>query len=136
LSARTANEFSMVEPDHSRLIAPPEALLKFVRGLPECSEAGAEHRKSARIPTNLEVVCVPLNGDEEPCGDPFVAVSRNISAGGLALVHARRILTKLLSVWLHPGEAQTLHFVVKIIHCRGLGPYVEHCCQIVRRIES
>jgi len=126
----------MTEPDRSRLVAPSDGLLAFVHGLSESAEPGAEHRQSARIAANLEVVCVPLNSDEERCGAPLVAVSRNISAGGLALVHARRIHAKLLAVWLHPGEGLTLHFVVKIVHCRGLGEYVEHCCQIVRRLDG
>lgn len=136
LSSRTANESSGLDTDQLRLLTSSDELLAFVRDLPERSEPGAERRKTVRIPVNIKVICVPLNGDEEATGDPFVAVSRDISTGGLALVYWRRIPTRLLSVWLPSSDGETLQLVVRIVHCRGLGKFIEHCCQIVKRVEG
>ncbi|MCO8125200.1 PilZ domain-containing protein [Stieleria sp. TO1_6] len=45
---------------------------------------GVERRQDTRIPSSLEIVVQPLDEQMEELGEPFFAITRDISQGGLA----------------------------------------------------
>ena len=51
---------------------------------------GPERRASRRVPRTLEITVQPLNDQMAASGEPFFAITRDISQGGLAYLSSRK----------------------------------------------
>ena len=87
------------------LVQPPQELTQFVDGLLErlaqqkISFDGA-NRPQKRQVAALPVRAMPLDQDMRPCGDAFSATTRDLSLGGIALIHIHHIAAPFLAVEL------------------------------------
>jgi hypothetical protein len=105
---------------------PPAELTLYVSLL--LQKEGAvedERRQSRRFQIALPVPAIVIDEQNNPVGEPFMVMARNISGNGIALVHvapvdAQRLVIELTTV---PGEKTQL--VVEVQHCRGLGRFHE-----------
>jgi hypothetical protein len=111
--------------DRTMLPPPAEALIDFVKERAATKAGWREMRRSKRIPVQLEVAVQPLNESLRPSGRPFLAVTRDVSTGGLCLMHARPAPTETLFVEIPRPEVTPLYVVLKVLRNRRVGPFYE-----------
>ena len=119
------------ETQSDSLDRPPLEMLDFVRDLirQDCHE-----RQSRRHALVMEVPAVPLDEQFQPCGAPFVAVSRNLSTHGASLVHTARIHAPWLRLKIAGNDlSAVLH--AKVLRCHQLRRYFELGCEFVSRVD-
>jgi hypothetical protein len=110
--------------DLASLLRPRRELVEFVHRLAAGAPAyaGAERRAEPRWTIVTPVPVQPLDERLRPHGEPFVAISRDVSPGGMALYHLQPVPVKsLLAVELRAPEGDTLQAVLEVVRCRTDG---------------
>lgn len=110
---------------YETLVHSPPEVVSFLRELVvERPKPVAERRASPRIPLSVELPITPLNTNHEPIGPTFTAMTRNISAGGVALLYGMPIADKFLMLELVDRQGYRLQLVLEILRCRQIGPHL------------
>jgi hypothetical protein len=86
-----------------------------------------ERRESQRASLLATVTVVPLNAAREPCGEPFKAAARDVSEGGLSLLHTRAVTAEFLALrWSTLGaSSRQVNLVLEVHRCQPMGPFYE-----------
>src|ERR1700722_17475510 len=111
--------------DRAMLPPPSAALMKFVRERAVAQAGGTELRRSKRYTAVLEVIVVPLNEHFRPSGLPFLAVTRDVSTGGLCLLHMRPAPAGLLFIEIERPNVPPLEVVLNVRRNRRVGQFFE-----------
>jgi hypothetical protein len=111
--------------DRSLLVPPSAALMKFVRERAIKSPGEKEMRRSKRYGAVLEVVVIPLNEHFRPSGLPFLAVTRDVSTGGMCMLHTRPAPSAKLFVEIERPNEAALDVVLKVRRNRRVGQFFE-----------
>jgi hypothetical protein len=82
-----------------------------------------EKRKSPRHVINKPFSVLEFDDHLRPIGEPFEAVCRNISAGGICLMHQRAIPSEFVVVELSGLGGAPMQMLANILRRRPLGPY-------------
>ena len=119
--------------DSSQQNSAPERVVDFVRRIIRSEKlyTGRERRTHLRHPITMPVKATPLTDDQKPAGEPFVAVSRDISIGGMCLYHLFPVSEKYLELDLKGGANEQLHVILEVVRCRQAGPLYEIAGQFV-----
>jgi hypothetical protein len=105
-------------------LEPPTELQDFLTK--EVAEEGSSDRRGPRrYPIVAKVIAIPVSKQLLPIDKPFVAFSRNISAGGIALLHIRPIRSDYLFLEIHVPNRAPTRTVVKVLRSRRVGRYFE-----------
>ena len=104
---------------------PSEEVRHFVQQCADDADRKSNMRTAPRYPAAMEVLCVPFDADERQCGNPVVLLSRNISVGGVSLIHIRPLPAKYLLVHLNYGKSEEIRSVVEVLRCRRIGRFFE-----------
>ena len=107
--------------------APPERVANFIRRVirGEKFYPGAERRNSLRYPITMPVKATPLDDRQQPIGESFLAVTRDISIGGLCMYHLEAVSARFLQLELTSQSDEQLHVVLEVVRCRQTGPFFE-----------
>lgn len=119
------------------LSEPPEAVERFITRFAEIEAAeeavelannpAAAARRHQRIRCHTTATAVPIDRQHTPTGQPFLVPMRDISSGGLRLLHTRAITAEYLALsW--PAETlpgHTLAVVLRVKRCRALSPFYD-----------
>ena len=106
--------------------APPPQLVEFVqRMVRETVYARVEERKQDRQKIAIEVMVQPLDPDFQPTGEPFIAMTRDISSAGLGLFHTRAVPEKHLLVKLKVPSGGEMAVVLEVVRCRATGLFYD-----------
>lgn len=111
--------------DRTMLPPPSAALIEFVKQRAATKAGWREMRRSKRIPVQLEVLVQPLNESRRPSGRPFPAVTRDVSTGGLCLMHTRPAPTAALFIEIQRPNETPLYVVLNVLRNRRVGPFYE-----------
>ena len=112
---------SMMNSVHSESIASfVEGLRNKVRSF-EGSERRAHERFVVAIPSTVQ----PLDEQHVQLGKPFTAVTRDISIGGIGLLHSQAVIAPFLDVRIADREGKQHRFLVKVLRCQPLGDYFD-----------
>ena len=123
--------------DGDKLHSPPTELLRFVhRVAEETLRDHVEERQFPRYKLTVEVWVQPVNSDFEPLGDPFTAVSRDISTSGIGLMHTRAIRDKYLWLRLATQGGGTMNVVVEVLRCRPIGMFYDIGAKFVAKLDE
>jgi hypothetical protein len=122
--------------DRSRLVQPPQAIAEFLHRLKDESRGREDRRQAARCWMVTHVAAVPVDKEFRPVGEPFMAVTRNISTRGLALVHTRAVESELVVVELTTGSGSAIQLVMRVARCRPMGRFYEVAGPFVVRIAA
>ncbi len=68
-------------------------------------------------------------------GDPFVVVSRDISAKAIGLVHSERVDETLLALQMFLADEE-VNLVAEVLWCKALGPYYYLGGKFIRKLDS
>src|SRR4051812_27122107 len=122
------NEAASQDPPETRQEILPPRLVNFVRRVirGEKFYPGPERRMNLRYPLTMPVKVTPLDEDMTPSGtEPFVAVTRDISVGGLCLYHTQALREKYLRLELTSPSRDNLDVVIAVVRCKQAGPFWE-----------
>lgn len=114
---------------------PPKAVNDFIdrlalEGRDAPGDEAARHvaaRKAPRVVIHVPAVAIPVNEEFEPLDDPFRLTLRDISDGGVCMLHTRSISSQFLALsW----TAETLPYrhlsvVVRITRCSSLSRFYD-----------
>lgn len=120
------------------LARPPQAVAAFVERAIRNSKYydGPDSRAEPRYPVQLRVAAVPVDENLERIGEPFMAVSRDISGGGIAIYHTRGVTEKLLALELSTPAGEKTHVVMEILRCRPVGLFYEIAGKFVSKFTT
>ena len=123
------------------LVHPSEELKAFVDGLIERLTAeglyykGPDRRRELRHTVAVDVNVVPLDNELQPIGEGFAATTRDISSGGLSLIHFDRLDCPFLAVEITtPGDERPFRAAVEVLRCRPIGPYFQVAGKFVTKL--
>jgi hypothetical protein len=104
---------------------PPPAMASYLERKFEARDGEGNRRRAKRALLLATVTAIPLDRDSEACGDAFKAVARDVSAGGLSLLHTRAVTAKRLALrWQRlSSPRRTITVVLRVIRCQPLGPF-------------
>ncbi|HEV8003803.1 MAG TPA: hypothetical protein VGP63_28315 [Planctomycetaceae bacterium] len=84
-----------------------------------------DRRAAQRKPAMIDVIAVPLDADRQPCGDAFLALTRNISHGGIAILCTEQVKAPYLLLRLEMARYRCLQAVVRVIRSRSFYQFTE-----------
>ncbi len=122
--------------DRSKLSPPPNVVVEAVHSLMEAQTApfqGTDRRPRPRTPITIAVPTLPLDGRLRPIHDPLMMVTRNISCGGIALVHTQPLIAEYLAVELPLPDKQRFQVVAEVLRMRLVGSLYEYGGRFVTR---
>jgi hypothetical protein len=105
----------------------PERLVGFIRRVirGEKFYSGPERRKSLRYPITMPVRVTPLDDNQQPQDEPFLAVTRDISVTGLCFYHTHPVKQKYLQMQLTSPSREQCTVLLETARCRAAGPFYE-----------
>ena len=81
-----------------------------------------ENRASDRRPISLPVFVQPVNDHLQPVGEPFTAISRNISLGGIGFIASCPVETRLAQIRCQ-GLFADQSLLIEIRHQNPVGDF-------------
>ncbi len=126
-SALSAQLAALFEAADGAAPTPPPAMVSYLERKFDPDEADNNRRQSKRALLLATVTVIPLNRQLEACGDAFRAIARDVSEGGLSLLHTRAVKAKRLALrWQRLTSSQRMISVVlQVTRCRPTGPFYE-----------
>lgn len=115
---------------------PPETIVNFIRQLPPVKPELAERRRRPRRVVATTCRVTPLNAQLTPCGDPFHAVTRDVSTTGIAIVYTRKVDAPNLMFELQQAGGVKVQVLTKLVRCVRLGPFYDIAGEFVVRTEE
>ncbi len=119
LDAPSTNGKNQEKPNgKQRVSAPPERVANFIRRVirGEKFYPGPERRLSLRYPITMPVKATPLDDKMHTIGDSFLAVTRDISLGGLCMYHLQPINARFLQLEITDHNDESLNVVLEMVH--------------------
>jgi len=118
---------------HDFLPDPPRGIYRFIEKMKSAALAAHEKRQRPRHSIMAVVVAQPCNAAGNLAGEPFKAVTRDLSTAGLSLLHTRMVKAKFLSIEIlnHHGEPIRAH--LEVIRCHPVGPFYSIAGSFVER---
>jgi hypothetical protein len=113
---------------------PEKDVQRLVQCLAAKSFSGREARRQKRHPVAAPITLVPLSPDYRVAGQPARVMSINVSAGGIALVHSRRIVEPFLAIDFSASGVDLLPAILQVTRVRTLATAYEVAGRFVSRI--
>ena len=131
-----ADDFSVKEIlslciDWSETSTTRSTINQFVRAVSRSRISDDERRAEKRRPVVLNIIAVPLDEDRNPCGEPFLALSRNISRGGIALLHTEMVKAPYLLLRIETLKHEVIQAVVQVIRARNFYQFTKISARFV-----
>jgi hypothetical protein len=98
---------------------------EFVSAVERNEGRDDERRTEKRKPVVVDVIAVPLDENRQPCGEPFLALTRNISRGGIAILHSERVTAPYLLLRIETGRHKAIQTVVQVVRTRSFYQFTE-----------
>lgn len=119
-----------------QLLRPPAAIAMFVRRVVKGAEyyVGPEQRTEPRYRVNLPVAAVPIDESLKKTGEVFIAFTRDISSGGIAMYHTRRVSDKYLAVEIRSNSGENLRVLVEVLRCSPVGLFYEIAGKFISKL--
>jgi len=111
--------------DRSALAPPTFTFQDFAQKMESAHEAGLQRRQSDRHQRIIQLVVLPIDDQMQPTAPPFVSYSRNISTGGLSLIHTYQAPSQLLYIEIDWPAPPTTKAILKVLRSRPIGDYFE-----------
>ena len=96
---------------------------------------GLERRSDKRYLVATPVWVQPVDAQSNPIGEPFAAVTRDISLEGMGLVHTKPIECDTVALRFS-GEGKEVERVAAILWCKALGPFYYVGANFVGKFEK
>jgi hypothetical protein len=100
---------------------------QFVDAVDGSHDPFEDRRSAKRKPAMIDVIAVPLDAERKPCGDAFLALTRNISHGGIAILCTEVTKAPYLLLRLEMARYRCLQAVVRVIRSKSFYQFTEVC---------
>lgn len=94
---------------------------EFVNKLRGAAEVDVERRSAPRVPMIEPLHIKPLDDDFQPAGLAAMALMRNVSRSGIALLHVRPVKSRYLALCQVRPHAVETPLYMEIVRCRQIG---------------
>jgi hypothetical protein len=113
--------------DLHELVKPSEVVADLIQGLVINAQyyVGPDRRRERRYALAEAATAVEVDAGFGTVGEPFVAVTRDISKGGLCLYHTREVQEKFVAVCLPDPTGDSVQLLMEVLRCRPLGMLYE-----------
>lgn len=120
------------------LAPPPQAVANFIERAVRNSKYydGPDIRSERRRAVSLRVAAVPVDEHLNKIGEGFIAATRDISSGGIAIYHTRGTSDRYLALELSAPSGEKLHLLLEVLRCRPAGLFYEIAGRFVSKIAS
>ncbi len=120
---------------HDELAEPPQAMLNFLERFFDEPGSQGERRKSDRVSLLATVAAVPVTRKFQTCGEPFKAAARDVSQGGMSMLHTRAVSSEFVALrWQSLASKKSfIKVVMQLTRCHPMGPFYEVAGQFVMR---
>jgi hypothetical protein len=125
---------TIVQFDRTSLVLPPKAVIDFLMKLDLAEPCAAERRESERQAAVLQVAVVPVDFELKQSGESFLAISKDISATGMSLIHTRAIMSGSVVVELLNRDESTLQLLAYVARCQPVHRFYEIGLRFVTRL--
>jgi len=112
---------------------PAEEINALLKRVESFSRRLAHRRLSPRNPLSVSVPVIPVDEHEQPVDQPFIALSRDISASGICVINAQSGHAKYLVVELRAPGLKSIRLVVEVLRRKRIGRFYEIAGQFIRR---
>lgn len=101
----------------------PEVVFKFVKRLIEDHRTSfeTERRNSSREAISLPILVQPLSASFQSAGPDFHAVTKDISPGGIGILHDEPVEAKYLQIEICARDGETMSLLVHVEHVTPRG---------------
>ena len=111
--------------DDARMQQPSEAIADFLSHLEAQQDPTEERRSSERRTLSQAVAVMPVDDQFRPAGDCFMAVARDVSRQGIAIVHTNSVEADYLALELACASGKKLQVAMQVARRREVGDYYE-----------
>ncbi len=111
--------------DSSDVSTSRSAVDEFVDAIEYRQDCVDERRAEQRKPAVLDVIVVPLDAQFKPIGEPFLGLTRDISRGGIAMLHVEAVSAPYLLLKLQTRRHRSLQAVVEVVRSRRYYQFTE-----------
>jgi hypothetical protein len=129
---------SVTKPSDSLVVTSRGAIAEFILGLVASVQTynGVERRADPRFPISIPVKVTPYNTQGNRSREKFVAVTRDMSASGIAFLHTAPVEEDF---WLlefgHP-QTEGVRLALQVLYRRPVGPLWEIAGRFVTEPQS
>ena len=125
----------------ARLTLPIEELWRLADRLMGWQPDDPDRRNSRRFHLSRPLMVYPLSDDFEPLDEPVVALARNLSRNGLALVTPRGLDARYLRLSVSDGGEKpdgqgALNLYLEVSRCQRFGETFEIAGRFVNAMET
>jgi len=113
---------------------PPKDVQRLVKCFAARSFKGRDARAHKRHPAAVQVTAIPLGTDFRVVGQPASIITMNLSSGGSALIHTKRILEPLLAIDFSASGIELMPAILEVTRVRTLASAFEIAGKFVSRI--
>ena len=113
------------------LRVPPPELLDFVKRVAAELAPSHDRRGHPRHNFTVQVDVQQLDDDFKPSGEPFEAVTRDLSAIGIGLLHTRPVQSKHLQVTIKASDGPK-RLTVEVLRCESIGRFYDIGAKFVK----
>lgn len=122
---------------NERVPEPPPGMNSYLERISTRPDEEGNRRKTERVTLLATVVAIPINDADQPCGEPFKAIARNASEGGMSLLHTRSVRSERLAVrWKQLATGALVTAVLRVYRCSPMGPFYEVAGEFFHYAES
>ena len=118
----------------------PEDIEPLTRGLVVAAtslvDRPNERRKEPRTPLTLPCTVVPIDINCNPTGEPFTAITTDISLNGLGLLFQKPIEPQLILVSISKSPDKTVQFIADVVRCGNVNGYYRIGTKLVQKVSS
>lgn len=94
---------------------------EFVKKLRGAPDVDVERRSAPRVPMIEALNIKPLDEQFQPAGAATMALMRNVSRSGIALLHVRPVKSRYLALCQVRPHAVETPLYMEIVRCRQIG---------------
>ena len=120
--------------DRASLAAPSRELQNYVAQQKSDDGQFEERRDATRRTVSQSIAVQALDEQYRPQGDPFLAISRDVSRQGIALIHSEPINSGFLALELTSTEGNRLQIVMHATRLREIDGFHEAAGPMVMRM--
>jgi hypothetical protein len=113
---------------------PPEYVQRLVHSLAGRIYDGTDRRTHRRYRMAVPVVAVPLGFDFKIAGEPLRMTTKDISLGGVSLIHTRFTEQPYFALDFTAAGVEHVQVIVEVLSVRNFGPVYEVAGRFVDRV--
>jgi len=120
--------------DRTGLVQPPKSVSDFLARLDREGDDDAERRELPRRPIVIEVAIFPVDSAHRQCGESFLAISKDVSASGMVLIHTRAVNSGNVVVEIVNRDNESVRLLARVVRCQATTRFYEIGLQFVSRL--